>query len=160
MRGRAGGRPERDNPTLLSADKTIAIADVSWKSANYDQKLFDGVYDHLSKLRSDTLQVEFTGDPFQGHDQQDSGVPPALLGFLAALVILAIVFRTVGATALPLASAAAALTARTWPHRNAQPRHERLEHHTASYRADGASASASTTRCSSLPDTGATCAAG
>jgi len=98
-------------PTLLSADKTIAIADVSWKSANYDQKLFDGVYDHLSKLRSDTLQVEFTGDPFQGHDQQDSGVPPALLGFLAALVILAIVFRTVGATALPLASAAAALTA-------------------------------------------------
>src|SRR6478609_2969784 len=97
-------------PTLLSADKTIAIADVSWKSANYDQKLFDGVYDHLSKLRSDTLQVEFTGDPFQGHDQQDSGVPPALLGFLAALVILAIVFRTVGATALPLASAAAALT--------------------------------------------------
>jgi len=98
-------------PTLLSADKTIAITDVSWKSANYDQKLFDGVYDHLSKLRSDTLQVEFTGDPFQGHDQQDSGVPPALLGFLAALVILAIVFRTVGATALPLASAAAALTA-------------------------------------------------
>ena len=98
-------------PTLLSADKTIAIADVTWKSANYDQKLFDGVYDQLSKLRSDALQVEFTGDPFQGHDQQDSGVPPALVGFLAALVILALVFRTVGATALPLASAAAALTA-------------------------------------------------
>src|SRR4029079_3773011 len=75
------------------------------------QKLFDGVYDHLSKLRSDTLQVEFTGDPFQGPDQQDSGAPPGLRGFLAARVILPIVFRTVGATALPLASAAAALTA-------------------------------------------------
>ena len=109
----ADGRPVTGagQPNLLSADKTIAIADVTWKSANYDQKLFDGVYDQLSKLRSDALQVDFTGDPFQGHDQQDSGVPPALVGFFAALVILAIVFRTVGATALPLASAAAALTA-------------------------------------------------
>ena len=98
-------------PTLLSADKTIAIADVSWHSAKYDHKLFDGVYNELVKLRSDTLQVEFTGDAFQGEGQQSSGIPPFLLGFIAALVILAIVFRTIGATALPLASAAAALTA-------------------------------------------------
>jgi RND superfamily putative drug exporter len=97
--------------TLLAKDKTIAIANVTWKTDKYDQKLFDGVYDHLKKLRSDTVQVEFTGEPFQGQDQNQGGIPPVLLGFLAALLILAIVFRTVGGTALPLASAAAALTA-------------------------------------------------
>ncbi|MGH8960454.1 MAG: MMPL family transporter [Jatrophihabitantaceae bacterium] len=97
-------------PDLLSKDKTIAIAEVTWKSAKYDQKLFDGVYDHLKTLNSSTLQVEFTGDAFQGQGQKQSGIPPFLLGFIAALVILGIVFRTFGATALPLASAVAALT--------------------------------------------------
>jgi hypothetical protein len=98
-------------PSLLSADRTIAIADVSWHSNKYDQSLFDGVYNHLTKLRSADLQVEFTGDAFQGQGQDDGGIPPFLLGFIAALIILAIVFRTAGATALPLASAIAALTA-------------------------------------------------
>ncbi len=107
--GKAVTGPGR--PNLLDQDKTIAIANVTWKSDKYDQKQFDTVYDTVKKLRSDTLQVEFTGDPFQGQDQNQQGVPPVLLGFLAALIILAIVFRTAGATALPLASAAAALTA-------------------------------------------------
>lgn len=96
--------------SLLSKDKTIAIVDVAWNSSKYDQKLFNGVYDHLKKLDSSKLQVEFTGDAFQGQGQKESGIPPFLLGFIAALVILGIVFRTFGATALPLASAVAALT--------------------------------------------------
>jgi RND superfamily putative drug exporter len=103
-------QPAAGQPTLLSQDKSIAITNVTWKSAKYDQKLFDGVYDRLVKLRSDTLQVEFTGDAFQGQGQKQQGVPPFLLGFIAALVVLGIVFRTFGATALPLASAIAALT--------------------------------------------------
>src|SRR6202000_289940 len=37
-------------------------------------------------------------------------VSPELLGFIAALIILALVFRTAGAVALPLASAVAALS--------------------------------------------------
>ena len=98
-------------PTLLSADKTIAIADVTWKSANYDQKLFDGVYDQLSTLRSDALQVEFTGDHSRDTTSRTAGCRRLCSASSRALVILAIVFRTVGATALPLASAAAALTA-------------------------------------------------
>ena len=103
--------PTAGEPTQLSKDKTIAIVNVTWYSSNYDQKLFDGVYDHLTTLRSQTLQVEFTGDGFQGQGQTESGISPAVLGFIAAFVILAIVFRTFGATALPLASALAALGA-------------------------------------------------
>jgi RND superfamily putative drug exporter len=106
--GKAGSAGPQ--PTQLSKDKTIAIVDVTWHSDKYEQKLFTGVYDNLTKLNSPTLQVEFTGDGFQGQGQKESGVPPFLLGFVAALIILALVFRTIGATALPLASAAAALT--------------------------------------------------
>jgi RND superfamily putative drug exporter len=97
-------------PTLLSKGQPIAIANITWYTDKYDQKLFDGVYNGLKNLNSSTLQVEFTGDGFQGQGQKESGIPPFLLGFIAALVILAIVFRTVGATALPLATAVAALT--------------------------------------------------
>jgi len=105
-----GATQAAGEPTQLSNDKTIAIVNVSWYSDQYEQKLFDGVYDNLNKLNSSTLQVEFTGDGFQGQGQKESGIPPFLLGFIAALIILAIVFRTFGATALPLASAIAALT--------------------------------------------------
>jgi len=97
-------------PAQLSNDKTTAIVDVTWFSDKYEQKLFDGVYKSLKGLNSSTLQVEFTGDGFQGQGQKESGVPPFLLGFVAALIILGIVFRTFGATAIPLASAIAALT--------------------------------------------------
>jgi RND superfamily putative drug exporter len=98
-------------PTLQGTkDKSVAIIDVTWKSSKYDQKLFDGAYDRLTTLRSDTLQVEFTGDAFQGLSQKQQGMPPFLIGFIAALVVLGIVFRTFGATALPLASAIAALS--------------------------------------------------
>jgi putative drug exporter of the RND superfamily len=105
-----GATPTPAQPTQLSQDKTTGIVNVTWHSNKYDQKLFDGVYDNLKSLNSSTLQVEFTGDGFQGQGQKESGLNPVVLGFIAALIILAIVFRTVGATALPLASAVAALT--------------------------------------------------
>jgi RND superfamily putative drug exporter len=105
-----GATPTPAQPTQLSQDKTTGIVNVTWHSNKYDQKLFDGVYNNLKSLNSSTLQVEFTGDGFQGQGQKESGLSPVVLGFIAALIILAIVFRTVGATALPLASAVAALT--------------------------------------------------
>jgi putative drug exporter of the RND superfamily len=105
-----GATPTPAQPTQLSQDKTTGIVNVTWHSNKYDQKLFDGVYNNLKSLNSSTLQVEFTGDGFQGQGQKESGLNPVVLGFIAALIILAIVFRTVGATALPLASAVAALT--------------------------------------------------
>ena len=84
---------------------------ITWTSNHYDQKLFTNVFDELKNLRSDALQVEFTGNAFQNIGQSNGGVPPFAFGFIAALIILLIVFRTVAATVLPLASAVAALGA-------------------------------------------------
>ena len=47
-----------------------------------------------TKLNSPTLQVELTGDAFQILGQAQKGIPPELIGFIAALIILALVFRT------------------------------------------------------------------
>jgi RND superfamily putative drug exporter len=100
------------DPKLLNTPNgsTTGLVDVTWTNNHYDEKLFTGVYDNLKTLRSSTLQVEFTGNAFQGVGQ-NQGVPPFLFGFIAALIILIFVFRTVGATVLPLASAVGALGA-------------------------------------------------
>ena len=68
-----------------------------------------GVYDTVKSLRSSTLQVEFTGNAFAGIGQSNGSGGSVFIGFLAALIILALVFRTVAATVLPLASAVVAL---------------------------------------------------
>jgi putative drug exporter of the RND superfamily len=100
------------DPKLLNTGNgsTTGLVDITWTNNHYDLKLFTGVYDDLKTLRSSALQVEFTGNAFQGVGQAQ-GVPPFLFGFLAALIILVFVFRTVGATVLPLASAVGALGA-------------------------------------------------
>jgi putative drug exporter of the RND superfamily len=100
------------DPKLLNTanGSTTGLVDLTWINNHYDLKLFTGVYNDLKTLRSSTLQVEFTGNAFQGVGQAQ-GVPPFLFGFIAALIILVFVFRTVGATVLPLASAVGALGA-------------------------------------------------
>ena len=105
------GGTSAGDPNLLNVDKgsTTALVNISWRSNHYDQTLFTNVFNDLKKLRTDSLQVEFTGNAFQDQGQNSQGVPPFAFGFIAALIILLIVFRTVGATALPLASAVAAL---------------------------------------------------
>jgi RND superfamily putative drug exporter len=99
------------NPQLLNSARgsNTALVSVSWESNHYDQRLFKDVYNSLKTLRSSTLQVEFTGNAFQGIGQSSGSGTSVFIGFLAALVILALVFRTVAATVLPLASAAVAL---------------------------------------------------
>jgi RND superfamily putative drug exporter len=100
------------NTKMISTkDPSIGLVDISFAGGgSLDQNAINDVYDSLHKLNSDSLQVEFTGDAFQGQGSSQSGIPPELLGFIAALIILALVFRTAGAVALPLASAVAALT--------------------------------------------------
>jgi RND superfamily putative drug exporter len=100
------------DPKLLNTGNgsTTGLVDITWINNHYDLKLFTGVYNDLKTLRSSTLQVEFTGNAFQGVGQAQ-GVPPFFFGFIAALIILIFVFRTFGATVLPLASAVGALGA-------------------------------------------------
>jgi RND superfamily putative drug exporter len=105
-----GGALGAGDPKLLNTAEgaTTGLVNITWTSNHYDLKFFTGVFNQLKTLRSGDLQVEFTGNAFQGQGQSQ-GVPPFLFGFIAALIILIFVFRTAGATALPLASAVAAL---------------------------------------------------
>jgi len=105
------GAVGQGNPKLLntSRESTTALVTIAWENDHYDAALFKNVYDRLKTLRSDQLQVEFTGDAFQNIGQSSGSGSSVFIGFLAALIILAIVFRTVAATVLPLASAVVAL---------------------------------------------------
>lgn len=110
---RNGGKldPAGASPKLLSTkDPSIGLVDITFAGGGkFDQKAIDHAYQSLNKLNSDQLQVEFTGDGFASEGAKQSGIPPELIGFIAAFIILGLVFRTVGAVALPLASAVAAL---------------------------------------------------
>jgi putative drug exporter of the RND superfamily len=99
------------NPQLLNRNRgsNTALVVVTWREGQYGQDLFKKAYDQLKSLSSTSLQVEFTGNAFQGIGQTTGSNSSVFIGFLAALVILAIVFRTVAATVLPLASAVVAL---------------------------------------------------
>ncbi|CUU59889.1 putative drug exporter of the RND superfamily [Parafrankia irregularis] len=99
------------NPKLLNSARgsTAALITVTWENDHYEPEFFKGVYDELKTLRSDSLQVEFTGPAFNGIGQSEGSGSSIFIGFAAALVILALVFRTVAATVLPLASALFAL---------------------------------------------------
>jgi RND superfamily putative drug exporter len=94
---------------LFSADTTTALVTIQWQANQNDAGNFIHVYDQLRKLSSATVQYEFTGGGFENLAAQQKGIPPEALGGLAALIILALVFRTAGAVLLPLLSAAAAL---------------------------------------------------
>src|SRR5262249_23033113 len=99
------------NPKLLNTARgsDTALVNVSWQNDHFDPTIFNNVYKDLKTLRSPSLQVEFTGNAFQGVEQSTGSSKSVFIGFVAALIILALVFRTVAATALPLACAAVAL---------------------------------------------------
>ena len=98
-----------DNSPLLSSDDRVGLVAITWQVNENDVSNFTGVYDTLKTLDSDRIEYEFTGTAFANLAARQKGIPPEVFGFIAALVVLAIVFRTVGAAALPLLSAAAAL---------------------------------------------------
>ncbi|HEX8094678.1 MMPL family transporter [Jatrophihabitans sp.] len=105
----SGGTDPAAAAAQVSKDKPIAVADVNWAEQQPAIAQITGVHDALTPLNSAGLQVEFTGNAFQVLAQETTGVPPEVFGFLAALIILFVVFRTVGATLLPLVSAIAAM---------------------------------------------------
>jgi RND superfamily putative drug exporter len=96
------------NP-LLSQDDKVGLITVAWQYNENAIGNFKGVHDKISKLATDSVGYEFTGGGFANLNAVQKGIPPELIGFMAALIILGIVFRTVGAAATPLLSAAAAL---------------------------------------------------
>jgi RND superfamily putative drug exporter len=106
-----GGAVSAGNAKLLNAARgsNTALITITWASNHYEPNSFKDVYDSLKSLRSPALQVEFTGNAFAGIGQSSGSGGSVFIGFLAALIILALVFRTVAATVLPLASAAVAL---------------------------------------------------
>src|ERR1700730_2400163 len=99
------------NPKLLNASRgsDTALVAIQWADNHFEPSIFQNVYNSLKTLRSPSLEVEFTGSAFAQVGQSAGSGSSVLIGFLAALIILALVFRTVAATVLPLASAAVAL---------------------------------------------------
>jgi RND superfamily putative drug exporter len=95
--------------TLLSKDGTVGIVNIAWEGNQNDVKNFTGVHDALQNLPTTDTQYEYTGGAFANLAAQQKGIPPEVLGFIAALIILGLVFRTFGAAVTPLISAAAAL---------------------------------------------------
>ncbi|MDX6244561.1 MAG: hypothetical protein QOE76_2284 [Frankiales bacterium] len=93
---------------LLSSDGTIGLAQLQFAKPEVLLPAAQSVQKATKALDSPTLQVELTGDAFQALGQTQKGIPPELFGIIAALIILALVFRTFLATILPLVSAAAA----------------------------------------------------
>lgn len=96
-------------PDLISPDTTTALVELVYNESKPSDTTPKVVYKHLKDLRSDTLQIEFTGDSFDSADASTSALSPQVLGFVTAFIVLALVFRTFGATLLPMISAAAAL---------------------------------------------------
>lgn len=94
---------------LLSEDDRVGLVAITWQVNENDVSNFTGVYDTLKTLGTGRVEYEFTGTAFANLAERQKGIPPEVFGFIAALIVLAIVFRTVGAAALPLLSAAAAL---------------------------------------------------
>ncbi|MGI8761781.1 MAG: MMPL family transporter [Jatrophihabitantaceae bacterium] len=96
-------------PSLLSHDGTVGLVDIAWQGKQNALANFTGVHDALDRLGDAHTQYEFTGAAFANLAAQQKGIPPEVFGFIAALIILGLVFRTVGAAVLPLLCAAAAL---------------------------------------------------
>ncbi|TAM92154.1 MAG: MMPL family transporter [Jatrophihabitans sp.] len=104
------GEPIPAHNPLLSTDDSVGIISVGWQGGENALQNFLGVHDRIAPLANASTEYEFTGGAFGNlAAQQQGGIPPEAFGFLAALIILALVFRSAGATLLPLLSAAAAL---------------------------------------------------
>ena len=106
--GRSSGSAPGRNP-LLSTDGSVGLVTVAWQYNENDVQNFVHVHDVIAKLGNDQVQYEFTGNGFGNLAAQQKGIPPELFGFIAALIILGVIFRNVPAALSPLLSAVAAL---------------------------------------------------
>ncbi len=116
-----GAQPTRNR--LLSNDDKVGLVTIAWQGNENALANFIGVHDRLASLSSRKLELEFTGPAFANlAAQQQGGIPPELFGFIAALLILAIVFRSVGATVAAAAQRRGGARRGPRPCRPAQPR--------------------------------------
>jgi RND superfamily putative drug exporter len=93
----------------LSTDDRVGLIAMTWQVNQNATSNFVGVHDKLVRLAGPSVGYEFTGSAFANLADKQKGIPPEVLGFAAALIVLVIVFRTIGAATLPLLCAAAAL---------------------------------------------------
>ncbi len=108
--GAAGVGNTAAEKALLSKAGTTGLIELQFVGNEVDSATADKVTAFFDTATRSGMQIEFTGNAFQVLSQKSSGgVPPEVFGFLAALIILALVFRTVAGTVLPLISAIAAL---------------------------------------------------
>nr|WP_246405954.1 MMPL family transporter [Modestobacter versicolor] len=122
----AGSTDATAQDALVSPDGSIGLIIVNYSAAQPTTEHLDGTVERfgsafsgrpvaddptaaLEQLQGGPLQVEFTGEVFRGLTPTESALSPELIGFLAAFVILLLVFRSLSATVLPLISAVAAI---------------------------------------------------
>ncbi len=108
-----------------------------WESNHYDARATSRMSSTVQEAAKSDSSGRVHRQRVRGIGQSGARGSSVFIGFLAALVILALVFRTVAATVLPLACAAVALIGGPRRHLHPQPRHQRLEHHAVPGRADG-----------------------
>jgi RND superfamily putative drug exporter len=104
--------PYTPNLGLISADGTVGIARVQFADAADDvpSETADAVIALAESARSDGLQVEF-GGPVASAQEHEGPNESTVLGIMAALVILYILFRALVPTVLPIGTAMIGLAA-------------------------------------------------
>ncbi|HEX6031084.1 MAG TPA: MMPL family transporter, partial [Tepidiformaceae bacterium] len=104
--------PYTPNLGLISADGTIGIARVQFADSADDvsSETADAVIGIAESARNDSLQVEF-GGPVASAQEHEGPNESTVLGIMAALVILYILFRTLVPTILPIGTAMLGLAA-------------------------------------------------
>src|SRR5919112_351175 len=90
----------------VSKDGKIAFANVHMDGAqpiaDVPKSAYDSLISTAEDARGDGLKVELGGSGIQQATQQPGGGPSEFIGFLAAAAVLAIAFRSLWATLLPL----------------------------------------------------------
>jgi RND superfamily putative drug exporter len=99
------------NEAQVSKDARIAFATVTLDDdvVGVPVKATKDIVDKVQSFSKDGLQVEIGGQAIEQERQQESGIGGTLFGFLAALIILLVVFGSFLAAILPLLTAAFAL---------------------------------------------------
>jgi RND superfamily putative drug exporter len=92
--GAANALRPAHNP-LLSTDDKVGIVTVGWQANQNAVGNFAGVRDRVVALADAAVSYHFTGGAFDTLNAiEQKGIPPEAFGFLAALLILALVFRS------------------------------------------------------------------